>query len=90
MRRSTSSSYVMPKSPRSLFSWMAVALMATTTSTLSRSSISILILLSGAKPGSTRAAWLSSNSLPPNSRYSLPPNWAMRSRILADCVSRYR
>ena len=35
---------------------------------------SILILLSGRKPGSTREAWLSSNSLPPSSRYSLPPN----------------
>ena len=29
---------------------------------------SILILLSGANPGSTREAWKSSNNFPPNSR----------------------
>ena len=33
---------------------------------------------SGAKPGRTRDAWKSSNSFPPNSRYSLLSNWLMR------------
>ena len=34
-------------------------------------------------------AWKSSNSLPPNSRYSLPPNWAMRSLMCCDCILTY-
>ena len=57
MSRSTSSSYVMPKSPRSLLFSMSFALMTTMISTSSTSCLSMRILESGSKPGSTRAAW---------------------------------
>ena len=89
MRRRTSLSYVMPRSPRTLFFSMSAALMAMMTSALSFICASIRILLSGSNPGSTRLAWKSSNSLPPNSRYSLPPNWAIRSRMCWDWSFRY-
>ncbi len=36
--------------------------------------------------GSTRLAWWSSKSLPPSSRYSLLPNFAILSLICSDCV----
>ncbi len=50
---------------------MSFALIAMTISAWSFSAKSILILLSGSKPGNTREAWKSSNSLPPNSKIQL-------------------
>ena len=62
---------------------------AITISAWSESCISMRSLASGAKPGRTRDAWKSSNSFPPNSRYSLLSNWLMRSRMCSDCIFRY-
>ncbi len=50
---------------------------------------SIRILLSGWKPGSSTGGVVVIKSLPPNSRYSLPPNWLMRWRMCSACRARY-
>ena len=88
IKRMTSVSYVMPRSLRRLFFLNVVRVDRNDNLRLIFQRQKHLDLVVRSKPGSTREAWKSSNSLPPNSRYSLP-NWSMRSRIRAQTAARY-
>ena len=80
----------MPKSARILLRSRSAPLMTKMISLCSFKVMRMRHLASLSKPGSTRQACMSSNSLPPNSRYSLLSNLLMRSKIFSLCNLMYK
>ena len=68
---SISKSYVIPNSERILFRSISFALIQKIISRSFFKLRNMLIFASGLNPGKTLAAWLSENSFPPTSKYSL-------------------